>query len=80
MKGIQLTGYGNPADVVKLADVPSVGSPKPDEIIIDVEAVPVEPSDLYMIAGVYGNLPSLPHFLVEASGRSDGPRAHRAGT
>jgi NADPH:quinone reductase-like Zn-dependent oxidoreductase len=70
MKGLQLTGYGKPADVVKLADVPSVGSPKPDEIIIDVEAVPVEPSDLYMIAGVYGNLPSLPHFLgIQGVGR-----------
>ena len=39
MKGIQLTAYGNLADVVKLADVPLVGIPKADEVIIYVEAV-----------------------------------------
>jgi NADPH:quinone reductase-like Zn-dependent oxidoreductase len=70
MKGIQLTGYGNPADVVRLIDVPDVGPPGPDEIIIDVEAAPVEPSDLYIIAGIYGDLPPLPHILgVEGVGR-----------
>lgn len=70
MKGIQLTGYGNPADVVKLVDVPSVGTPEAHEIVIDIEAVPIEPSDLYMVAGIYGNLPKLPHFLgIEGVGR-----------
>jgi NADPH:quinone reductase-like Zn-dependent oxidoreductase len=63
MKGIQLNAYGNPAGVVSIVDIPDVGTPRSDEIIIDVEAVPVEPSDLYMIAGVYGNLPRLPHVL-----------------
>jgi NADPH:quinone reductase-like Zn-dependent oxidoreductase len=63
MKGIQLSGYGNPADVVKLVDAPDVDPPGPDEIVIDIEAAPVEPSDLYTVAGIYGVLPSLPHFL-----------------
>jgi NADPH:quinone reductase-like Zn-dependent oxidoreductase len=63
MKGLQLTAYGNPDDVVKLVDVPSLGSPAADEVIIDVEASPVEPTDLYMIAGGYGYLPPLPHIL-----------------
>ncbi|BAN28249.1 alcohol dehydrogenase catalytic domain-containing protein [Caballeronia insecticola] len=70
MKAIHLTAYGEPAEVVKLVDVPDVGAPAPDEIVIDVEAAPVEPSDLYMIAGVYGNLPSLPHALgIQGVGR-----------
>lgn len=70
MKGLQLTAYGNPSDVVRLADVPDVGFPVPNEIIIDVEAVPIEPSDLYMAAGVYGNLPPLPHILgIQGVGR-----------
>ncbi|MGF6505806.1 alcohol dehydrogenase catalytic domain-containing protein [Paraburkholderia sp. 32] len=70
MKSIQLTGYGTPADVVKLVDVPDVGAAAPDEIVIDVEAAPVEPSDLYMIAGIYGNLPPLPHILgIQGVGR-----------
>jgi NADPH:quinone reductase-like Zn-dependent oxidoreductase len=70
MRSIQLTAYGNPIDVVKLVDVPEVAEPGPDEIIIDVEAASVEPSDLYMIAGVYGNLPPLPHILgIQGVGR-----------
>lgn len=70
MKSIQLSAYGNPADVVSLVDVPDVGPPEPDEIIIDVEASPVEPTDLLMIEGSYGYLPSLPHILgVEGVGR-----------
>jgi NADPH:quinone reductase-like Zn-dependent oxidoreductase len=70
MKSIQLTAYGKPDEVVKLIDVPDIGKPGPDEIIVDVEAAPIEPSDLYMIAGIYGNLPPLPHILgIQGVGR-----------
>ncbi len=65
MKALQLIGYGDPARVVKLVDLPDVGAPGPDEIVIDVEAVPVEPSDLYIIAGIYGNQPPLGNYLEE---------------
>ena len=77
MQGLQLTGYGDPADVVKLVDLPDVGAPGPDEVVIDIEASPVEPTDLYIVAGVYGRLPPLPHLLgaqgagrVSAAGRN----------
>lgn len=77
MKGIQLTAYGDPAEVVKLVDAPDVGAPSSDEVVIEIEAAPVEPSDLYTIAGIYGILPPLPHFLgiqgvgrVSATGRN----------
>jgi NADPH:quinone reductase-like Zn-dependent oxidoreductase len=70
MRGIQLTAHGDPSEVVELVDVPDVGAPGPDEVVIDVEASPVEPTDLYMIAGVYGYLPPLPHLLgAEGVGR-----------
>lgn len=70
MRGIQLAGYGNPSEVVKVVDVPDVGDPGPDEIILDVEAASVEPSDLYIIAGAYGILPPLPHLLgIQGVGR-----------
>ncbi len=70
MQGLQLTGYGDPADVIKLVDVPDVGAPRPDEVVIDVEASPVEPTDLYIVAGVYGLLPPLPHLLgAQGAGR-----------
>jgi NADPH:quinone reductase-like Zn-dependent oxidoreductase len=70
MRSIQLTGYGNPADVVKLVDTPDVGAPGIGEVVIDVEAASVEPSDLYIIAGAYGRLPPLPHILgIQGVGR-----------
>jgi NADPH:quinone reductase-like Zn-dependent oxidoreductase len=70
VKSVQLTGYGAASEVVQLTDVPPVGSPAPDEIVIDVEAAPVEPSDLYVIAGQYGHLPPLPHILgIQGVGR-----------
>jgi NADPH:quinone reductase-like Zn-dependent oxidoreductase len=70
VKGIQLTGYGNPVEVTNLVDAPDVGAPGPGEVIIDIEAAPVEPSDLYIVAGIYGVLPPLPHFLgIQGVGR-----------
>jgi NADPH:quinone reductase-like Zn-dependent oxidoreductase len=63
MKGLQLVAYGDAAQAVKLVDVPDFGPPQPDEIVIDVEASPIEPTDQYIIAGIYGELPPLPHLL-----------------
>ena len=48
---------------MKLVDVPDLGDPGPDEIIIEVEASAIEPTDQYIIAGIYGELPPLPHIL-----------------
>jgi NADPH:quinone reductase-like Zn-dependent oxidoreductase len=70
MRGLQLSAYGDPAEVIKLVDLPEPGSLAPDEYIIDVEAAPIEPTDQYIIAGIYGELPPLPHFLgCEGVGR-----------
>lgn len=63
MKALQLTAHGNADDVVRLVDLPEPGDPGPGEVLIDVEASPVEPTDLYTIAGVYGYQPPLPHLL-----------------
>jgi NADPH:quinone reductase-like Zn-dependent oxidoreductase len=70
MKAIQLQGYGDPTEVVKLVDLPDVGAPGPDEFIIDVEASPINGTDFMMMAGIYGFQPPLPHILgVEGVGR-----------
>jgi NADPH:quinone reductase-like Zn-dependent oxidoreductase len=60
-EGLQLIGHGDPAQVVKLVDVPDVGPPGAGEVVIEVEASPIEPTDQYIIEGVYGQLPALPH-------------------
>ena len=41
MKAIQLQAFGDPSNVVKLVDVPDIGAPGPDEIVIAVEASPI---------------------------------------
>jgi NADPH:quinone reductase-like Zn-dependent oxidoreductase len=63
MKGLQLTGHGDPSTVIELVELDDLGSPAPDEIVIDVLATPIEPTDLLMIAGTYGYQPTLPHGL-----------------
>ena len=70
MKAIQLRAFGNPADVVQFVDVPDVDAPGPDEVVISVEASPINATDLRIIAGQYGYLPPLLSILgVEGVGR-----------
>jgi len=63
MKAIQIEGFGNPADVVKVVDLPDVGAPGAGEAVIALEASPINPSDLLMISGNYGYLPKLPSVI-----------------
>jgi NADPH:quinone reductase-like Zn-dependent oxidoreductase len=60
MKAIQIEAFGNPAEVMKLVDVPDVGAPGTGEVVIALEASPINMSDLLMISGHYGHRPSLP--------------------
>jgi NADPH:quinone reductase-like Zn-dependent oxidoreductase len=70
MKALQLIGYGDPRDVIKLIEQPEFGPLAADEWTIDIEAAPVSPTDQYIIAGIYGELPPLPHGLgCEGVGR-----------
>jgi len=70
MNALQLNAYGDAKDVIKLIEQPEFGPLPPDEWVIDMEAVPVSPTDLYIIAGIYGELPPLPHGLgCEGVGR-----------
>jgi len=70
MKTLQLTAYGDPKEVIKLVDQPDFDSLAADEWVIDMEAAPVSPTDQYIIAGIYGELPPLPHGLgCEGVGR-----------
>lgn len=59
MKSLQLTSYGEPSDVIELADL-EPGVPRSDEVTVAVEAAPINPSDLSLIRGTYGVRPELP--------------------
>lgn len=63
MKAIQLQSFGNPAEAVKLVDIPDIGDPAPNEVIAAVEAAPINATDLLIMAGRYGYLPPLPAVL-----------------
>ena len=70
MKAIVLKAFGEAAEVVELSDVPDVGAVAPDEVVIALEASPINATDLMIIAGRYGVLPPLPSILgVEGVGR-----------
>ena len=70
MKAIQIEAFGNPAEVMKLVDVPDVGAPGEGEVVIALEASPINMSDLLMISGRYGYRPKLPSIVgTEGVGR-----------
>lgn len=70
MKAIQIEAFGNPAEVMKLVDVPDVGDPAAGEVVIALEASPINMSDLLMISGRYGYRPNLPAIVgTEGVGR-----------
>src|SRR3982074_3450041 len=63
MKAIQIEAFGNPAEVMKLVDVPDVGTLREGEVVIALEASPINMSDLMMISGRYGYRPNLPSVM-----------------
>ncbi|HMH71179.1 MAG TPA: zinc-dependent alcohol dehydrogenase family protein [Bradyrhizobium sp.] len=70
MKAIQIEAFGNPAEVLKLVDIPDVGAPSEGEVVIALEASPINMSDLLMISGRYGYRPKLPSVMgTEGIGR-----------
>ncbi len=70
MKVLQIDAFGKPAEAVKLVEVPDVGPPAADEVVIALEASPINPSDLLLISGRYGHKPQLPSIVgAEGVGR-----------
>src|SRR5271165_2297959 len=70
MQALQLTAFGQPAEVVQLVTLPASEQPGPHEVLVAVEAAPIHGSDLLMIAGAYGYRPALPAMIgTEGVGR-----------
>ena len=63
MQTIQIEAFGNPAEVLKVVDIPEVGAPGEHEVVIALEASPINMSDLLMISGRYGYRPNLPSVM-----------------
>src|ERR1700726_2830537 len=70
MQAIQIETFGNPAEVMKVVEIPDVGAPAKSEVVIALEASPINMSDLLMISGHYGHRPRLPSVMgTEGVGR-----------
>lgn len=66
MRQLQLIAHGEPADVVRLNTMaePALGE---EDVLVAMEAAPINPSDLLLVRGLYGVRPALP-FSVGAEG------------
>ena len=84
MKTLQLSRFGAPTEVVELVEVDPT-DPGAGQLVVSIEAAPINPSDLNLIRGVYGVRPDLPAALgAEGVGRviavGDGVDRSRVGT
>jgi NADPH:quinone reductase len=75
MRALVFERFGDPADVLQLRDVP-LPEPGPGEVRVRMRASPINPSDIMVVRGGYGRLPSLPATpgfegvgLIDAVGR-----------
>ena len=59
MKAIVFERFGEPAEVLRVRDVP-MPEPGPGEVRVRMIASPINPSDLLVVRGRYGVLPPLP--------------------
>lgn len=59
MKALVFERFGDPAEVLQLRDV-SIPEPGRNQVRVRMLASPVNPSDLLVVRGRYGRLPSLP--------------------
>jgi trans-2-enoyl-CoA reductase len=59
MTALQLTGFGEPAEVVTLVSQPALVAGR-GEVVVALEAATVHPSDIHLIRGFYGVKPQLP--------------------
>jgi NADPH:quinone reductase-like Zn-dependent oxidoreductase len=54
MKAVQHARFGPAAEVAECADLPEPGAPGGSDVLVEVLASPINPSDLLRLAGAYG--------------------------
>src|SRR2546427_13165083 len=66
MRAALIKAFGEPTDVLELADIPEPSGPAAGEVLIGVEYAPINMNDLYVIQGVFPVRPSLPSVVGNA--------------
>jgi len=66
MRQLQLVAFGEPSEVIELNTVsePALGQ---EDVLVSMEAAPINPSDVLLMRGIYGVRPAFP-FSVGAEG------------
>src|SRR6476660_7584969 len=62
MRQLQLVAHGEPSDVIELNTV-AEPAPGGDDVLISMEAAPLNPSDFLLVRGMYGVRPAFPFSL-----------------
>jgi NADPH:quinone reductase-like Zn-dependent oxidoreductase len=60
MKAVQIQSYGDPLNVLEIADIPEPKLPGPNEALLGVEMAPLNKHDLLFISNALGAGPALP--------------------
>ena len=60
MRAALIRAFGEPTEVLELADVPEPSGPAAGEVLVGVEYAPISMNDLYVIQGAFPVRPSLP--------------------
>ena len=60
MKAVQFDTFGAAHEVARVVDLPDPGPPGPGQVLVEVQAFPINPVDLLTIAGGYATRPALP--------------------
>lgn len=60
MKAVRFAAFGTPHHVAECVDVPEPDAPADGEVLIEMEACPINPVDLLTMAGRYAVRPPLP--------------------
>ena len=71
MKAIRFSRFGAPPEVAEVVELPEPGDPGPGEVVVEVEVAPIEPADLYRVAGLVEEFPTPLPFIggLEGMGR-----------
>ncbi|HEV3147719.1 MAG TPA: alcohol dehydrogenase catalytic domain-containing protein, partial [Chthoniobacterales bacterium] len=62
LRRLQLVAHGEPSDVIELSTVsqPALGQ---EDVLVSMEAAPLNPSDFLLVGGIYGVRPAFPFSL-----------------
>jgi NADPH:quinone reductase-like Zn-dependent oxidoreductase len=58
MRQLQLVAHGEPSDVIELQMV-AEPAPGPEDVLVSMEAAPLNPSDFLLVRDLYGVRPAL---------------------